>query len=231
MQYPASVRRSSRLIAALIASLTIWFSSALAADRPGIVQAGFSQNARYHLLLNAYDADGSGFPVAELQVTDVQRNAVVYSVRKTWKTDEGTAPVDPAAVLKTSQATVLARYGLSRPVSGQRLFMNVPLPMLAYPPDRTTYRATSLGLLTLTPLPLRSGCTYNDFPTRGFVLKLGQRVLQRDSRLPASRQCASGYSLETAWTYRGSLAVIVRSYAQAFEGPDVFPLVVTGRLP
>lgn len=224
------MRRSLRPIAGVMAALTIWFSSALAADRPEIVQAGFSQDAHYHLLLTAYDADGSGFPVAALQVTDVGRNAVVYSVRKTWNTDEGAAPTDPAAALKAGQAAVLARYGLLSPVSGQRLFMTAPLPMLAYPPDQPAYRATPLGLLTLTPLPLRSGCTYNDFPTRGFVLKLGVRVLQRDSRLPASRECASGYSLDTAWTYRGSLAVIVRSYAQAFEGPDVMPLVVTGRL-
>jgi predicted secreted protein len=220
------MRRLLLLLATLICS-----GSALAADRPEIVQAGFSPGGHYHLLLTAYDADGSGFPVAALQITDVRRNVVVYSVRKTWNTDEGVAaPGDPAAALKTSQAAVLARYGLLSPVSGQRLFMTVPLPMLAYPPDQPAYRATPLGLLTLTPLPLRSGCTYNDFPTRGFVLKLGVRVLQRDSRLPASRECASGYSLDTAWTYRGRVAVIVRSYAQAFEGPDVMPLVVTGRL-
>ena len=219
-----------RRVLTLLTVLILWFSSALAADRPEIVQAGFSRDARYHLLLSAYDQDGSGFPVAALQVADVKRNAVVYSVRKTWNTDEGAAPTDPAAALKASQAAVLARYGLSRPITGQRLFTTAPLPMLAYPPDQPAYRVTSLGILTLTPLPLSSGCTYNQAPTRGFVLRLGQLTLQRDSRLPASRQCASGYSLETAWTYRGRVAVIVRSYAQAFEGPDVFPLVVTGKL-
>jgi predicted secreted protein len=220
------MRRTLLFLAALICS-----GSALAADRPETVQAGFSPGGQYHLLLTAYDADGSGFPVAALQITDVRRNTVVYSVRKTWNTDEGvTAPGDPAAALKASQAAVLRGYGLSDPVTGRRLFAIPPLPMLAYPPDRTAYRATSLGLLTLSPLPLNSGCTYSDFPPRGFLLKLGQRVLQRDSRLPASRQCASGYSLETAWTYRGSLVVVVRSYTQAFEGPDVMPLVVSGRL-
>ena len=211
--------------------LILWFNSALAADHPDIVQAGFSPDAHYHLLLTAYNQDGSGFPVAAIQITDVWRNAVAYNVRKTWNTDTGVVtPGDPAAALKTSQAAVLARYGLSRPVSGQRLFMTAPLPMLAYPTDQPAYRATSLGTLTLTPVPLRSGCDYNNFPTRGFVLRLGQQVLQRDSRLPTSRQCASGYSLDTAWTYKSSLVVIVRSYAQAFEGPNVLPLVVTGRL-
>ncbi len=188
-----------RRVLTLLSLLSLWCSSTLAADRPDIVQAGFSPGGQYHLLLTAYDQDGSGFPVAALQITDVRRNAVVYSVRRTWNTDEGVAaPIDPAAALKAGQAAVLARYGLSRPVSGQRLFMSAPLPMLAYPPDQPAHRATSLGLLTLTPLPLRSGCTYNDFPTRGFALKLGVRVLQRDARLPASRQCASGYSLDTA---------------------------------
>ncbi|MGI8747018.1 MAG: DUF2259 domain-containing protein, partial [Deinococcus sp.] len=42
--------------------------------------------------------------------------------------------------------------------------------------------------------------------------------------------CALGYRLETAWHYRGSLAVIVRVYSPGFEGPDALPLVVTGEL-
>ena len=220
-----------RRVLTLLSVLSLWFSSALAADHPDIVQAGFSPGGQYHLLLTAYDQDGSGFPVAALQITDVRRNAVVYSVRKTWNTDEGVAsPDDPAAALKVGQAAVLRGYGLSNPIAGQRLFVVPPLPMLAYPPDKATSRATPVGLFTLSPLPLKSSCTYSDFPPRGFMLRLGQRVLQRDSRLPASRQCASGYSLETAWTYRNHLVVIIRSYTQAYEGPDVTPLVVSGTL-
>ncbi|WP_424950530.1 DUF2259 domain-containing protein [Deinococcus sp.] len=221
-----------RLLFLLLATVFTWGGTAQAADHPDIVQAGFSPDAHYHLLITAYDQDASTFPVSTLQITDVRRNTVAYSVRKTWNTDEGEiAPDDPAAALRAGQAAVLARYGLSHPIAGQRLFQTPPLPLLAYPPDHAAHRVTSLGDLTLTPLPFKSGCTYSDFPLRGFVLKLGKRVLQRDARLPDSRQCANGYNLETAWTYRGRLVVIVRSYTQAWEGPDVTPLVVTGRLP
>jgi len=59
--------------------LILWFNSALAADHPDIVQAGFSPDAHYHLLLTVYNQDGSGFPVAAIQITDVWRNAIVYS--------------------------------------------------------------------------------------------------------------------------------------------------------
>lgn len=216
------------LLSVLVGSF--FSGSTLAADHPNIVQQGFSPDARYHMLLTSMLRDASGFPFAALQITDVSRNVIVYRREMDWGEEE----TRPLEVLvdgwRRSQATVLARYHLSRPVAGQRLFTVEPLPMLDYPPLGTVTRATSAGLLSLKTLRLNSGCQYNDFPTQGFSLKLNARSLQTDVRLPRSRQCASGYSLETAWRYKTALAVVVRSYTQAFEGPDVIPLVVTARL-
>ncbi|WP_407569199.1 DUF2259 domain-containing protein [Deinococcus altitudinis] len=204
--------------------------SMLAADHPNIVQQGFSPDARYHLLFTSMTRDASGFPYAALQITDVSRNVIVYRREMDWGENE-TRPLDVLAEgWRRSQAAVLARYGLSHPIAGQRLFTVEPLPMLDYPPLGTVTRATPAGVVSLKTFTLRSACRFSDSPTQGFTLKLNTRTLQSDARLPNSRQCASGYSLEAAWRYKTALAVVVRSYTQAFEGPDVLPLVVTGRL-
>ncbi|MGY2894653.1 DUF2259 domain-containing protein [Deinococcus sp. UYEF24] len=214
----------SVLVGSAFSSLT------LAADHPNIVQQGFSPDARYHLLLTSMTRDASALPYAALQITDVSRNVIVYRREMDWGENE----TRPLEVLvrgwRNSQAAVLARYGLSRPQPGQRLFTVEPLPMLNYPPLGTVTRTTPAGVVSLKTFALRSACRFNDFPTQGFTLKLNTRMLQTDLRLPNSRKCASGYTLETAWRYKTALAVVVRSYTQAFEGPDVLPLVVTGTL-
>jgi Predicted secreted protein (DUF2259) len=208
----------------LLLALTCW-STAFAADRPEITAQGFSPGGRYHLLITEYTQDGSGFDKATLQITDVRRNFIVYRRTRTW--ESGRADV---RAWKTAQAGVLARYGLSRPLTGTRLFSLAPLPQLAYPANTPAFQSTALGRLRLSSGLLKSGCAASDFAPRGLTLSLGERVLQRDTRLPISRQCASGYRLETGWRSGKSLVIIVRSYTQAFEGPDVTPLVVSAAL-
>ena len=205
---------------------------ARAADYPNIVQQGFSRDARYHLLLTSWIQDGSGFPAAALQITDVKRNTVAYRLQHVWKQDEVSAAKLASLVntWRSGQRSVLKRYGLTAPLAGERLFKVAPLPMLGYPSAAPVSTSTSAGTFTLTSVPLPSKCTYSDRPTRGFALTLGGRELQRDSRLPASRACVSGYRLETAYRYKSGLAVILRTFSQGFEGPDVLPLVVTAEL-
>ena len=132
------------LLSALVGSLFSGFT--LAADHPEIVQQGFSPDARYHLLLTSMLRDASGFPSAALQITDVRRNVIVYRREMDWGENEAR----PLEVLvdgwRRSQAAVLNRYHLSRPVAGQRLFTVEPLPMLDYPPLGTVTRATPAGL-------------------------------------------------------------------------------------
>ncbi|AWN22902.1 hypothetical protein DKM44_06380 [Deinococcus irradiatisoli] len=214
---------------ALLAALS---SAALAADHPEITAQGFSPDGRYHLLLTSWLQDGSGFPAAALQITDVKRNTIAYRRQQIWQQDGANQATLDTLVgrWRSAQAGVLARYGLSEPQPGERLFKVAPLPMLDYPSDQPSALNTAVGRLELSTRPLPSGCQYSDRPTRGFALTLAGRDLQRDTHLPASRGCASGYSLETAYRYKSALAVIVRVYSQGFEGPDVVPLVVTGQL-
>ncbi|GGR04452.1 DUF2259 domain-containing protein [Deinococcus ruber] len=201
----------------------------LAADFPDTVQQGFSPDGAYHLLLTAYYQDGSGFPRAALQITDVRRNTILYRREQTWEQEEGSA-ADLAALVaqwRSGQASVLSRYHLAAPVPGTRLFQLPPLTPQSYPATSAGSVATRLGRLSLSSFPLPSKCTHNDFPTLGFALGLGVRELQHDRRLPASRACASGYRLETGYQYKNSVAIILRVYSPGFEGPDAVPLVVT----
>ncbi|WP_425145884.1 DUF2259 domain-containing protein [Deinococcus sp.] len=204
----------------------------LAADFPAIVQQGFSPDGAYHLLLTAYYQDGSGFPSAALQITDVRRNTVAYRLEQTWKHEDERANNLAALVAqwRSGQTSVLSRYHLTTPALGTRLFQLPRLTPQLYPPTSTASVATRVGQLKLSGFALPSNCTYSDFPTLGFALKLGARNLQHDRRLPASRACASGYSLDAAYQYKSSLAVILRVYLPGFEGPDAVPLVVTAVL-
>lgn len=207
------------------------FSTGQAANRPDIVQQGFSPDARYHLLLTSFIQDGSGFPSAVLQITDVQRNATIYSQTRTWKDAAAGATLQMLVTAwRTDQTKILAKYHLTSPVAGEQLFNRPALPPQRYPDNVTVSQPTRVGLLTLVPLTLHSTCGYSDLPARGVILKLGSRELQHDRRLPASRTCATGYTLETAWEYRKSLVIIVRAYSQGFEGPDASPLVITTHL-
>ena len=49
-----------------------------AADAPRTVTQGFSPDAEYHLLLTDIVLDGSSFPSAALQITDMTRHRLAY---------------------------------------------------------------------------------------------------------------------------------------------------------
>ena len=201
-----------------------------AANAPRVVTQGFSPDARYHLLLTDIVLDGSGFPSAALQITDVAHNTIAYRREQVWKEADGAQLNTLVQGWRASQAGVLKTYGLTAPVAGKQVFHMSPLPPLAYPAATTVSVQSSLGRFTLSARPLPSSCSFNDGPTQGFSLTLGPRVLQKDARLPSSRACARGYHLETAWTYKTGVAVILRVYSRGFEGPNATPLVVTGSL-
>ena len=201
-----------------------------AANAPRVVTQGFSPDARYHLLLTEVVLDGSGFPSAALQITDVTRNRIVYSREQVWKEASGAQLNTLVQGWQTSQTGILKTYGLTAPIAGEQLFRVTPLPPLAYPATTTVNIQSQLGQFTLSARPLPSNCPPSDRPTQGFSLTLGSRVLQNDVRLLASRACARGYRLETAWTYKSGVAVILRAYSRGFEGPDATPMVITGSL-
>ena len=235
MQSLGSVRRSLRLIAAL----TFMGGSADAYTRSTIMQQGFSPDGRYHLLITFItDSQDDSSLSSTVQITDVRRNTVVYHKSAAFYPEyrRGRSSVAELsrllAILNTSERAVLAQYGLKKSVQGERLF-NVTLNANDTRQFEASAQKTPFGFLNLTSLPPKLGCPtrQNRAEVRGFVLKLGSRVLQRDARLPASRQCALGYDLETAWRYKNSLAVVVRVFSEGYdEGWNVVPLVITAQL-
>ncbi|ADV66763.1 DUF2259 domain-containing protein [Deinococcus maricopensis] len=216
--------------------LTALLGTASAANVPEILQAGFSPDGRHHLLLTAYVQDGSGLPTATLQVTDVRANTILLRAELT--TREGASARTVAQQLMTAQRAALTRYGLTRPLTGRRLFLKTFRAPVPWPQPQALETLTAAGwTLALRTYPVPNAC--DDRAGRGLLpatltpsglsLRVNGVDLQHDARLPRSRACAAQYRLETAWVYGRNLAVVVRAYTPGFEGPDVTPLVITGR--
>jgi predicted secreted protein len=56
------------------------------------------------------------------------------------------------------------------------------------------------------------------------------QILQRDSVLPARRNCPYGYRIESVYLYDDKLAVFLNVFSHGFEGPDMRYMVVTAAL-
>ncbi len=223
----------------LLAVLSFMGGSAHAYTRSTIMRQGFSPDGRYHLLITFItDSQDDSSLSSEVQITDVRRNTVVYHKGAGFYPEYRRGRSSAAelsrllAIVNTNERAVLARYSLQKPVQGQLLF-KVTLDGNDTRQFEASAQKTPFGLLSLTSLPPKLGCPsrQNRAEVRGFVLTLGSRVLQRDARLPASRECTLGYDLETAWRYKNSLAVMVRVFSEGYdEGWNVVPLVVTAQL-
>ena len=223
----------------LLAVVSCIGGSAGAYTRSTIMQQGFSPDGRYHLLITFItDSQNDNSLSSTVQITNVRRNTVVYHKSAGFYPEYRRGRSSAAelsrllAILNTSERAVLTRYGLEKPLQGERLF-DVTLNANDTRQFEASIQRTAFGLLNLTSLPPKLGCPdrQNRAEVRGFVLKLGNRVLQRDTRLPASRECALGYDLERAWHYKNSLAVVMRVFSEGYdEGWNVTPLVVTVQL-
>ncbi|MFC4454866.1 DUF2259 domain-containing protein [Deinococcus sonorensis] len=216
----------------LLALLVLFSLSVHAADRPLLSRYGFSPDARYHLLVSAWVRDGSGFPAARLQITDVRRNVLLVLDELTERT--GTPdPERVAARLLARHHSDLARYALLSPVQGEPLFVVAPPAPQSWPPALPQRLTAGTLTFLLSRVALPSGCPAPDpaHPPAGLRLSVNGHPLQADARLPASRRCAGSYQLETGWRLGSAVAVVLRAYQPGFEGPDAWPLVVAGTLP
>ena len=53
--------------------------------------------------------------------------------------------------------------------------------------------------------------------------------LERDTRLPKSRDCSGEYELRQVIQHKNAIAVVLRYVSPGFEGPDENALVVTAK--
>lgn len=203
---------------------------ALAGDEATLDFIGFSRDGR-HMAFEQYGTqDGSGFPYSEMHVVDVARNTLVSSVRVLLKAESASLGQARNQTMTQSRAA-LTRYGIVRGNQGR--FAEVA-------PKREHWQSfdfTALGRryslnLNETLAPATPACGDNVPKYLSLTLRFGtfERMIQNDTRLPASRACAYDYEVHSVFVFGRSLAVFVKLLSTGFEGPDVRWMVVTTTL-
>jgi predicted secreted protein len=210
------------MLASLVAS-----SLALAGDEATLDFIGFSRDGR-HLAFEQYGTqDGSGFPYSEMYVVDVASNTLASSTRVLLKTENASLGQARSQTMAQSRAA-LTRYGIVRGNQGR--FAEVA----AKREQWQSFDFTALGRryslnLNETLASATPSCGDNVPKYLSLTLRFGafERLIQHDTRLPASRACAYDYEVHSVFVFGRSLAVFVKLLLTGFEGPDVRWMVVT----
>jgi len=203
-----------------------------AVNVPSVTTVGFSGDGRYVAVEAVWTQDGSGFPYRELMVLDVPRNVYARRARlggEAWMDAQARLDAEYARV----RAQLLRAFGIRASRPGTALYR------AAGRSDQPSAFPRSLALtylgrpvqVSVNTLPLPSRCDHPDpQSTRGLAVVVNGRVFQRDARLPDVRKCTFAYRLEEVRAYRNSAVILLRAFSPGFEGPDAWPMIVTGAL-
>ncbi len=202
----------------------------LAAEASHLELIGFSKNGAYMAFTQFGYNDGSGFPYIDTSFVSISNNRLVVEVNTAVETD-GATMAQARAKAKPAIALAMKKYGII--AGNQGRFIGVTPPHM----DTTISEFFALDRtygLSIATKPAISAVGYCNAPPQLLIVKLEggsrNRDLQRDTRLPSSRECAYGYELRSAHLYGRSLAVFVSYQTLGFEGADSRWMVVTGTL-
>ena len=211
------------------------FGLARAGDTTLLTLTGFSGDGAYVAFQETAIGDGSGFPHSVLGVVDVSRNTLVY--RNTTSIEISGATENQARAKAATQAVaVLKKYGIQPGDQGRFVFGNFAGGRETLS-AKTSFEFAALGrtysLEVITrDLPLTTKCDM----TAPQLLEVrlssanANRVLQRDTKLPASRGCAYAYQLHSVFLKGSGLVVFFAVYTPGFEGPNLDWMAVTAKL-
>lgn len=203
---------------------------------------GFSKNGVYVAFTQFGVLDGMNFPYIITSFVSVKNNRLEAEIKAVVEVNS--AAISRArAKTKAQVAAAMKKYGI---VSGrQGHFIGITPPL-----KRTTAslffafgRTYGLSIATKPAVDETGLCSQTPKPQL-LIVKLTEggttRDLQRDVKLPGSRDCAYGYELRSAHLYGRSLAVfvtyenkafdLVSALARGFEVPESRWMVVTGIL-
>jgi predicted secreted protein len=222
---------------------------AIAGDTAQRQILGFSPDGRTFAFEEYGVQDGSGFPYSNIYVIDTATDGWVDGAPVRVRIDGDMPPLHEARAEAMDQARpVLERHRLfAGDIPGNLLASNPVtelsadphrvevLPAAIFPPIDAPFR------LVLDEFPLPATHCFEGGTGLGFRLVLereGRRTtLHEDgARVPASRNCPTGYRLADVILHRPAgggevLAVLVSFTRDGFEGPDVRWLAVTAPLP
>ena len=174
--------------------------------------------------------DGSGFPYRYSSFVNVKNNRLEVEIKTVLEADDATLE-QTRVKAKPAFAAAVKKYGI---VAGnQGRFIGVTPPHM-YTTISEFFALDRTYGLSIATKPAINTVDYCNEPPQLLVVKLTvsgkTRDLQRDTRLPTSRQCAYGYEMRSAHLYGRSLTVFVSYQTLGFEGADSRWIVVTGML-
>jgi predicted secreted protein len=213
-------------------------ATAFARDAKDFHNLGFSDNGQYYAFLESVDQDGTGFPEAEGSVIDVAANKLVLRKGVVVEQDKATVPMAIRQVLSKLR---LSRYGITQKNLGRTLWeraqtdVGAPVTTAEFVGERGNLWPRFTLNLSMIPLEEKDECF--GFPRSMIVLSLSRKEngavqsveLQRDTRLPKSRDCSREYELRQVIQHKNAIAVVLRYLSPGFEGPDENALVVTAK--
>ena len=218
-----------KLLLALCLALSIAPMSH-AAEASHLELIGFSKNGAFVAFTQFGVQDGSGFPYAYTSFVGVKNNRLEAELGGVLEVDSATIE---QARAKTRVQVVAAMRKYSIIAGNQGRFIAVTPPHM-YTTISEFFAFDRTYGLSIATKPAISTVEYCNAPPQLLIVKLmvsgKTRDLQRDTRLPASRDCAYGYELRSAHLYGRSLAVFVSYQTLGFEGADSRWMVVTGVL-
>jgi predicted secreted protein len=194
---------------------------------------GFSKSGAYLAFGQAAIGDGTGFPYAGIDVIDVAKNTLVASSTVETQTDNSSTAAVRAAVL-TKSAPILKKYGIQ--AGNQGRFVAGGLGGAQGAVMDNTLEFSAKGKAYRLELSMRDGGVETDCdghaPQLLKVTLIGKtsKVLQNDSKLPASRRCASDYRMHSVFVSNSSMVVFISVSSDGFEGSNIKFMVVTAKL-
>lgn len=211
---------------------------------------GFSKSGKYLAFEEHGVQDGSGFPYSTFYVVNVETNSYAAGPFRVRLENETASAQQARTKAKLAAAASLKKFGIVAGNTGKlvisRLLTDLSLRKLNDPESRTkkinfaeyvdSMYTEGDYELTLDLIPVKpKSCEYEEFPVYQIALALRDnrtettKVLQKDSAVPASRDCPIGYDMQYVYLYKDYIAVFINYHNTGFEGPDLRYIVATGK--
>lgn len=205
---------------------------------------GFSLDGKYFAYQSTIPYSAGGYAYSSVYLLDVEANS--YAGPRIRRRAEGELTEAQLTELVRAEANaMLRRFGIIPGNTGNRVYAgDVEESREERIASRKRWTVPVAGTSQEMELRLQQrearaeGCealeSY-DLKPRVFTLVVDfnarLEVLQNDTILPRSRNCAYAYTVSDVFVYNEFIAVFLDSYSVGFEGDNVRKLAVTGSLP
>lgn len=209
--------------------LCIVISPGRAGDTSSYELIGFSKDGKYVAFERYGNYDGTGFPYSEIFIVDVLKNSYVTRPFKMRIEDGTVINADKARDKNRKLASLkLVACNIVKANTGRKVYeesQKHPTKEIAFDLNGAKY---SIILKEFeTDQTTKSGYKPKIFEL-DLVLNNKVQILQKDTRLPASRGFPFSYHIDNVYIYDTKIAVIIVYAIPGFEEPNYRQIIVTG---